>query len=209
MKKRTFLVLKTLLKRLIRDRIKFNQGIEPETILLSYYNSISFAFTELCGRSYSGVLEILPGEVGNILVPKMGDIPMDKIKRILSQVDQFVRDNDSIEKALDIVDEEILIKELGVQTELCQDARGIWKKLQRRLKRGYNVMVGFAIDLAGRVKNFDFPKNKLLISLSEAAVNSFMPWKKDIPLFWVYKKIGSGRNIQLLWLAAPDNHKIC
>jgi hypothetical protein len=28
-------------------------------------------------------------------------------------VDQFVRDNDSIEKALDIVDEEILIKELG------------------------------------------------------------------------------------------------
>jgi adenine-specific DNA-methyltransferase len=76
------------LKRLIRDRIKFNQGIEPERILLSYYNSISFVYTELCGRSYGGgVLEILPGEVGNILVPKMDDIPMDKIKRIHSQVD--------------------------------------------------------------------------------------------------------------------------
>lgn len=118
-------------------RIKFNEGIEPERILLSYYNSISFAFTELCGRSYGGgVLEILPGEVGNILVPKLDDISINKIRAILKQVDQIVRD-DSIEKALDIVDEEILIKELGIQAELCKDARGIWKKLQnRRLKRG-------------------------------------------------------------------------
>ena len=53
-------------------RIKFNDGVEPERILLSYYNSISFAFTELCGRSYGGgVLEILPREVGNILVPNL------------------------------------------------------------------------------------------------------------------------------------------
>lgn len=119
-------------------RIKFNDGIEPERILLSYYNSISFAFTELCGRSYGGgVLEILPGEVGNIVVPKLDDIPLDRVKMVLRQVDQIVRDNDSIEKALDIVDEEILIKELKIKAELCKDARGIWKKLQsRRLKRG-------------------------------------------------------------------------
>jgi hypothetical protein len=32
-------------------------------------------------------------------------------------------------------------------------------------------MVGFAIDLAGRMKNFDFPKKKPLISLHEAVVN--------------------------------------
>jgi adenine-specific DNA-methyltransferase len=119
-------------------RVKFNSGIEPERILLSYYNSISFAFTELCGRSYGGgVLEILPGEVGNILVPKLNDIPMDKIRKILKQVDQIVRNDDTIENALNIVDEEILIKDLGIPKELCNDARGIWKKLQsRRLKRG-------------------------------------------------------------------------
>ena len=35
-------------------RIKFNNDIEPERIVLSYYNSISFAFTEICGRSYGG-----------------------------------------------------------------------------------------------------------------------------------------------------------
>jgi adenine-specific DNA-methyltransferase len=119
-------------------RIKFNEGIEPERILLSYYNSISFAFTELCGRSYGGgVLEILPGEVGNIIVPKLDDIPMSKIKNILEQIDKIVRDKDYIEKALDIVDDEILVKDLGIQKELCDNARGIWKKLQnRRLKRG-------------------------------------------------------------------------
>ena len=119
-------------------RIKFNEGIEPERILLSYYNSISFAFTELCGRSYGGgVLEILPGEVGNILVPKLDDIPIDRIKKILKRVDRIIRDGDSIEKALDIVDSEILINDLGISAKLCTDARGIWKKLQsRRLKRG-------------------------------------------------------------------------
>ncbi|MEG1427941.1 MAG: N-6 DNA methylase, partial [Oscillospiraceae bacterium] len=56
-------------------RMKFNAGVEPENVLLSYYNSISFAFTELCGRSYGGgVLEILPREMGNIILPKIDNI---------------------------------------------------------------------------------------------------------------------------------------
>ena len=119
-------------------RIKFNDGIEPERILLSYYNSISFAFTELCGRSYGGgVLEILPGEVGNILVPKLDDISIDEVRRILKLVDQIIRKGEAIEIALDMVDKEVLVKKLGVPKELCRDARNIWKKLQsRRLKRG-------------------------------------------------------------------------
>lgn len=56
-------------------RIKFNDGVNAENVLLSYYNSISFAFTEICGRSYGGgVLEILPGEVGNIMLTIITDI---------------------------------------------------------------------------------------------------------------------------------------
>lgn len=119
-------------------RINFKDGIEPERILLSYYNSISFAFTELCGRSYGGgVLEILPGEVGNIFVPKLDMVPMDKVREILKSVDQIVRKDEEIEKALDIVDREIMVEEVGIESELCKNARGIWKKLQgRRLKRG-------------------------------------------------------------------------
>lgn len=119
-------------------RIKFNEGNEPERIILSYYNSISFAFTEICGRSYGGgVLEILPGEVGNISVPILDCVPIGTIREVLSKVDKIVRDKDNIENALDLVDQEILKRYLQIQDETCAMARGIWKKLQhRRLKRG-------------------------------------------------------------------------
>ena len=118
-------------------RIKFNNGIEPERVILSYYNSISFAFTEICGRSYGGgVLEILPGEVGNIYVPKLDFVPIKKVREVLKKVDTIVRSEKDIENALDLVDKEILVSEIGIKESLCKCARVIWKKLQaRRLSR--------------------------------------------------------------------------
>ena len=118
-------------------RIKFNEGVEPERIVLSYYNSISFAFTEICGRSYGGgVLEILPGEVGNIYVPKLDSIPIKKVRKVLGEIDEIIRNNEDIEKVLNLVDEEILVTEIGLKKTLCNGARTIWKKLQaRRLAR--------------------------------------------------------------------------
>jgi len=119
-------------------RIKFNNDVDPETLLLSYYNSISFAFTELCGRSYGGgVLEILPGEVGNIMLPKIRIIDAEKKNYLLQKIDGIVRKNKDIEEALDIVDEEILVRQLGIEVSVCKQFRVIWKKLQkRRLGRG-------------------------------------------------------------------------
>lgn len=119
-------------------RIKFKEGIEPERIILSYYNSISFAFTEICGRSYGGgVLEILPREVGNVLVPILDCVPLEKVREVLQQVDQIVRNGENVEKALDIVDNCILKKYLGIDEKICSMSRGIWRKMQhRRLKRG-------------------------------------------------------------------------
>ena len=119
-------------------RIKFNLGVKPENILLAYYNSISFAFTEICGRSYGGgVLEILPGEMGSIILPKLDDINEEICQSLLEQVDAIVRGNDDIEKALDIVDKEILVGTLGIEAEWCEECRAIWKKMQRRrLGRG-------------------------------------------------------------------------
>ena len=119
-------------------RIKFRDAVAPERIVLSYYNSISFAFTEICGRSYGGgVLEILPGEVGNIIVPVLDDIPIKKIKEVLKEVDAIVRREENIELALDLVDNEILINNLNIEQDVCAESRKIWKKLQsRRLKRG-------------------------------------------------------------------------
>lgn len=119
-------------------RVKFNEGQEPERIVLSYYNSISFAFTELCGRSYGGgVLEILPGEVGNVVVPNLDEIPIDVVRGLLIKIDEVVRREANIEQALDIVDNEILIGRLGINKTWCEEARNVWKKMQhRRLKRG-------------------------------------------------------------------------
>lgn len=119
-------------------RMKFYLGVEPENILLSYYNSISFAFTEICGRSYGGgVLEILPGEMGNIMLPKIKSIDVDIRKNILMSVDTIVRNDSNIEQALDIVDQEVLVDILGIDIEWCKQCRAIWKKMQRRrLSRG-------------------------------------------------------------------------
>lgn len=119
-------------------RLKFYDGIDPERIVLSYYNSISFAFTELCGRSYGGgVLEILPGELGNVMLPVLDEIAPRKIRETLSQVDKIVRNKDQIEQALDLVDQKILTEGLGLEADICETARGIWKKMQqRRLRRG-------------------------------------------------------------------------
>lgn len=117
-------------------RIKFNEGVDPELVLISYYNSISFAFTEICGRSYGGgVLEILPGEVGNIMLPKIQDLPPEKKNDIINQIDNVVRNNLDIELALDVGDQAI-IELLGVDSDWCIQCRKIWRKLQhRRLKR--------------------------------------------------------------------------
>ena len=118
-------------------RMKFNDNVDAKNILLSYYNSISFAFTEICGRSYGGgVLEILPGEMGNILIPIIKNIDIALRDNLLSQIDSIVRNNDNIELALDLVDEKLLVEILGIDKEICFQCRAIWKKMQgRRLRR--------------------------------------------------------------------------
>lgn len=119
-------------------RIKFNDSVNAENVLLSYYNSISFAFTEICGRSYGGgVLEILPGEVGNIMLPIIDNIDEKLRKGLLEKIDAIVRKDDDIEKALDLVDQKLLVEVLGIDKDVCVTCRMIWKKMQkRRLGRG-------------------------------------------------------------------------
>lgn len=119
-------------------RMKINDGVDAEVLLLSYYNSVSFAFTEICGRSYGGgVLEILPGEMGNIMLPILKEFPENKKRELLQKIDIVVRTDGNIEDVLDLVDEAVLIEHLGLDVELCVSCRNIWKKLQqRRLGRG-------------------------------------------------------------------------
>ena len=56
---------------------------------------------------------------------------------MLAHIDSIVRNDEDIEKALNIVDEELLVKILGINQEVCYVCRNIWKKMQqRRLGRG-------------------------------------------------------------------------
>jgi len=118
-------------------RIAFKDGINKENVLLSYYNSVSMAFTEMNGRSYGGgVLEILPSEVGDILLPRIEDLPINLQTKLIKKIDKIIRDTKDIELVLDIVDNEILINYLGISESVCKDFRNIWKKMQsRRLGR--------------------------------------------------------------------------
>ena len=119
-------------------RIKFNDGVDPDLILLGYYNSVSFAFTEICGRSYGGgVLEILPREAGNVLIARIEQLNPKKKKKLIERLDHIIRTDAEIEEALDLIDQEILIDELNVEKEICDSCRSIWKTLQkRRINRG-------------------------------------------------------------------------
>ena len=119
-------------------RIKLNEGVDKENVLLSYYNSISFAFTEICGRSYGGgVLEILPSEVGNIMLPIINSLNKSLREDLLNRLDSIIRNDEDIEKALDLVDQKLLVEVLGIEKEVCISCRKIWRKMQkRRLGRG-------------------------------------------------------------------------
>lgn len=122
-------------------RVKFNPRIDRQKALLAYYNSISFAFTELEARSYGGgVLEILPREVENIYLANIfseNSISQEKVEEVVSKLDRLIRDGKDIEEILDIMDKLILEDCLGVERDMILEFRGIWKRLQkRRLARG-------------------------------------------------------------------------
>lgn len=119
-------------------RIKFYDNVNKEKVLLSYYNSISFAFTEICGRSYGGgVLEILPGEVGNIMLPDLSGMDENVVHGLVNFVDEQIRKNTNVETILDVIDKEVLIKYLKMDVEVCKDFRNMWNKMKnRRLDRG-------------------------------------------------------------------------
>lgn len=46
----------------------------------------------------------------------------------MSEIDRIVREDDDIEKALDIGDKEVLVGMLGLDQEICDQCRTIWKK---------------------------------------------------------------------------------
>ena len=118
-------------------RIKIKDEYDNRKILLSYYNSISFAFTELCGRSYGGgVLEILPKEAENIIIPNIDDMDEQNVNRLIGILDDNIRHNKDIREEIKVMDKEILENYLGISADTISMYREIWKTLNdRRMNR--------------------------------------------------------------------------
>lgn len=120
-------------------RIKFNKGVGPVTVVISYYNSIAFAFTELCGRSYGGAfLRYCRKRSATFWCSIQDGLSWIEhlTKRIVDKLDQAVREGECIDNALDYVDELVLVDILGFDPAVCSTSRRVWKTLQaRRLNR--------------------------------------------------------------------------
>jgi adenine-specific DNA methylase len=111
--------------------IKHNVNIQAFTA--SYYNSLSLAFAEVCGRSHGGgVLELMPNETEKILLPYNVENA-----DLLPEIDKLIRDKTAIEDILKITNEVILKRHYKFSDSEISIANNIWKKLSnRRLNRG-------------------------------------------------------------------------
>ena len=124
-------------------RIRFPMFTDRRKAILSYYNSIGLAFTELEARSYGGgVLEILPGELEKVTVPNLESISIDDelIDELLNKVDVLVRNNKDIIQVLELIDQKILIEIMNIPEETVKTFNDIWLTLRsRRLGRKPNL----------------------------------------------------------------------
>lgn len=123
-------------------RIRFNTGIDEisqKKMVLSYYNSVAFAFTELEARSYGGgVLEILPRELESVTIPDLVNKEIDEtvINETFNEIDRLMRTSVEIEEILNLVDE-FLASELDIEIVQLESLREIWRILMnRRTGRG-------------------------------------------------------------------------
>ena len=108
-------------------RVRFKESIDRQLATVSFLNSLSFAFSEITGRSYGGgVMTFEPTEIEEIRLPILKEITVD-----FNEIDELIRKRE-IEKVLDIVDQELLIKMHKFTIEEVKMLRTIWKKLSER-----------------------------------------------------------------------------
>ncbi|MBN8682268.1 MAG: class I SAM-dependent methyltransferase [Chitinophagales bacterium] len=113
-------------------RVFLKSSTNLEAFTASYYNSLSLAFTEVCGRSHGGgVLELMPNEAERVLLPyHKGN------EALLPEIDKLIRSKTDIEEVLKMTNQVILKESFGLTQKEIKLAHTIWKKLsERRLNR--------------------------------------------------------------------------
>lgn len=112
-------------------RIRFKPGVHKKAYIVSFLNSMTFAFSEVLGRSYGGgVLTFEPSESEKFPVPYTPDVELD-----FDYVDNLVRDN-NILQVLEYTDQVLLKEKFGFSKTQITTFRNIWQKLStRRISR--------------------------------------------------------------------------
>jgi adenine-specific DNA methylase len=114
-------------------RVWIKDGVDIEAFTASYYNSISLAMAEICGRSHGGgVLELMPSEAESIILPYSL-----KNRSLLERIDKQLRNKKEIKDILSLTNKVILKDNYGFTDEQIELADSIRIKLStRRLNRG-------------------------------------------------------------------------
>lgn len=108
-------------------RVRLLNGIDAKTLACAFSNSLTFAFSEVFGRSYGGgVLELEPTEAEKLPLPlkDVDVLPFDEVNRLLGA--------DQVDQALDVVDKALLYERVGLSWSEIRTLRGIWQKLMQR-----------------------------------------------------------------------------
>jgi len=108
--------------------VRFKKGgVAASSLAAGFFNSLTLLSAELEGRSYGGgVLKLEPSEAESIVIPPLGGIAGK-----LSAVDAQLR-NGSLSDVLDIVDQVVLGKGLGLTEEEIASLRLGAEKLRSR-----------------------------------------------------------------------------
>lgn len=112
-------------------RVRLRNGTSAKIVAASFLNSLTFAFSEITGRSYGGgVLELEPNEAEKLPLPLAGADALD-----LNELDKLLREG-AIERVLDITDDVLLRKGMGLSVVETKMLRSIWQKMRdRRINR--------------------------------------------------------------------------
>lgn len=112
-------------------RVRVKHGVDIRLLATTFFNSLTLAWAEVCGRSYGGgVLELEPREAEELPVCYNPSLQLD-----VDKVEELLRLERTYE-ALDYVDNAVLRDYLGFDTHTISLLRIAWEQLRdRRVNR--------------------------------------------------------------------------